>query len=142
MELHEKLREVRDHFREPYSALSLERSLGVLDCLLEDLSVGNWDGFEAEPISKDSAAKVKLFLELLPAHIQMPEIVPEPDGDIGLEWEFDEDLWLILSFSGDGIIHYTGCFGKGIKARGNEKFYSEIPSEIAGKIYRLFREVK
>ncbi len=142
LELYKKLKDVKDHFRQPYSALSLERSLGELDGFLEELSVGNWDGFEAEPISKGAAARVKLFLELLPAHIPMPEIIPEPDGNIGLEWEFDGDFWLIFSFSGDGTIHYVGSFGKGIKAKGSEFFSFEIPSEIAGKICRLFREAK
>lgn len=133
---------VKGHLLQTYSALHLQIALSEVENLSEELSNENWDGYGATPISRDSAVEVQRFLKLLPPQIPMPEILPEPDGHIGLEWELDHDCWLILSFSGDGKIHYAGKFGGGVRTKGSEQFFFALPGEIKAKIYRLFRKLK
>lgn len=46
----------------------------------------NWDGFDADPITADTRAAAKDFLDSLPKVLSAPAIAPGSDGAIALEW--------------------------------------------------------
>jgi hypothetical protein len=50
----------------------------------------NWDGFDAEPVTRATLASARRFLRLLPDTFGAPDIAPGADGTIGLEWSFTD----------------------------------------------------
>ncbi len=54
--------------------------------LAEECSIENWDGYDASPISGKAFNTVVKFVRSLPDGIALPEVSPEPDGSISLDW--------------------------------------------------------
>jgi len=52
----------------------------------EECAKENWDGYGAVPISITTIWNTESFIRLLPVSISLPEIAPEPDGSISLDW--------------------------------------------------------
>jgi hypothetical protein len=46
----------------------------------------DWDGEGAEPISELATDRAIAFIRALPRSVPVPEIAPEPDGSISLDW--------------------------------------------------------
>lgn len=58
---------------------------------LNELSIpqyreANWDGYGALPISEDTIKNCVIIIDALPRHVPVPDIIPEPNGDVGLDW--------------------------------------------------------
>lgn len=101
----------------------------------------NWDGYDAMPISQAALSEAERFLGALPSWIPAPEIVPEPDGDIGFEWNRGKDWVFVASVNGTNRITYAGLFGIGNKTHGTELFDGSIPKTLSDLIARLLRNV-
>lgn len=128
-----------EHFREPAYWIQLEHVLSTLSKVFEECFEENWDGYNARPISFEAYEEARRFVELLPSYIPLPEVVPEPTGEIGLEWYKEKQYTFVISVSGCNIINYAGIFGEGNKTHGTEEFFSEsIPPTILQNIRRLF----
>ncbi len=52
----------------------------------QECSEEGWDGYGARPVTQETYDEAVRFLGALPSWLPTPEIVPEPDGDIGFEW--------------------------------------------------------
>jgi hypothetical protein len=52
----------------------------------EKLTEKNWDGYGAEPISKETIAYARRLLRIMPVVFGPPDISPGADGSIALEW--------------------------------------------------------
>jgi hypothetical protein len=48
----------------------------------------DWDGYGAEPITKETVRAARQILAILPKHFPPPDIAPGADGGIGFEWAF------------------------------------------------------
>lgn len=46
----------------------------------------NWDGHDAQPITKETLDYARRIVRLLPDTLGAPDIAPSADGSIGLEW--------------------------------------------------------
>ncbi len=68
----------------------------------------------------------------------MPDILPEPDGGIGLEWYKEKGFSFVISVSGKNIITYVGRFGKNNEIYGSEDFTDSVPIVILNGLKRLF----
>ncbi len=69
----------------------------------------------------------------------MPEVVPEPGGEIGLEWYRRKRLVFTVSVSGSNEIIYTGLFGTN-RIHGTEYFGDLLPSVILENLKRLYKD--
>lgn len=58
--------------------------LNSMDSLSDD-----WDGFGAASIPRQISQAASSFVLSLPVHIPTPEVSPNPNGTISLEWEND-----------------------------------------------------
>lgn len=67
-------------FGEKNSALSEIRVVAA-----EHAQTG-WDGEGAHPVSVSAANRAEAFVRALPSGLPMPEVAPEPDGSISLDW--------------------------------------------------------
>ncbi|MGV7215909.1 hypothetical protein [Bradyrhizobium sp. UFLA05-112] len=48
----------------------------------------DWDGYGAEPISRETVRAARSFSRLLPPSVLKPDVAPGADGTIGFEWRF------------------------------------------------------
>ncbi|WP_068470548.1 hypothetical protein [Candidatus Protochlamydia phocaeensis] len=88
----------------------------------------NWDGYDAVAINRSAIYATSIFIELLPDGIKIPEIVPEPTGEIGFEWTNGKHAIFAVSVNSQTIT-FAGLFGSG-KSHGEVKFLNVIPSII------------
>lgn len=102
-----------------------------------DWNAPNWDNYGAVPVSDTAYAEALRFMAPLPRGLPAPEITPEPDGDVALDWHIAKGWALSLSFSGRGVITYAGLFGLDDKAHGTEPLHDTIPAMT----YRLIRKI-
>jgi hypothetical protein len=105
--------------------------------LPDDVTHANWDGEGADPVPKAAFEEARIFLRKFPSFTPLPDVNPEPDGHLGLEWYRDNRHQFVVSFNGTGILSYAGLIGQ-------ESVYSrryieeEIPEEILTNIARVF----
>ena len=60
---------------------------------------------------------------------QPNEILPEPDGAVGLVWYKSANFIFVISFSGKKIIDYVGIF-HGKKIKGTVSFEDDLIPQI------------
>ena len=82
------------------------------------------------PVSPDAVLEAQYFLRQLPLGAKMPDVLPEPDGDIGLEWVDDHARTLVIGFSGTSEITFAALLGGGEKKHGTARFVGSIPPSI------------
>lgn len=54
--------------------------------LVNECAGPGWDGAGAEPVDRFAAFRAIEFIRALPPAVPLPEIAPEPDGSISLDW--------------------------------------------------------
>lgn len=45
-----------------------------------------WDGYDAQVVSRRAVGNAVSFIEALPPEFPLPEVAPEPDGSVELDW--------------------------------------------------------
>lgn len=125
--------------------LDLGGTIDWTDCALESLNEvyeeclePNWDGYGAAAISPEAYFEASKLLRIIPTSFPMPEILPEPEGEIGLEWYKRENHVFVVSVAGNNIITYAGLFGENNEIHGTEYFGDSIPKVIIDSVERLF----
>lgn len=99
-----------------------------------------WDGYGAKAITQATFIRAQAFLNDLPPWMPAPDIVPEADGDIAIEWYVAENQTFSVSVGGDGPLHYAGLFGHDDEVHGVKAFDgAAVPDEILQLICRLLR---
>ena len=94
------------------------------ECITDD-----WDCYGAKAISSEVVHETFKFVDLLPVDITMPEVIPEPSGDIGLFWKKSKGQVLSLSITSKGVISFAYLFGKD-EGCGHLHFFDELPKMI------------
>ena len=132
-------RALAERRRERRAAASAPQSLALdsLARIAAEYSVDGWDGYDAKRISARTEVLARVFLESLPMWLPAPDIVPEPDGDLSIEWDFASDKIFSVSIGEMGKLHYAGLLGGGVERHGVEPFTGVVTTEILGYIKRL-----
>ena len=99
-----------------------------------ECSVTNWDGYGAAPISPAAVRHAQDLLDVLPADVSEPQVVPDPDGDISLSWDSGVDHVFTISVSAAGTISYAGILGKGVQRHGQEPFRGDVAKILVESI--------
>lgn len=117
----------------------LDEVFQSLDEVFEECTEEGWDGYDARPITEETYFEARRLIESLPltSSIPMPEIIPEPSGEIGMEWSKGNRLVFVASVSGKNEIVYAGLFGTN-KTHGTEYFGESLPSPIIENLKRLY----
>ena len=106
----------------------------------EECSEEGWDGYDALPITEEAYfATIKLIKSLHVTVFPMPEVVPESNGEIGLEWYRRKRLVFTVSVSGNNEIVYAGLFGTN-SVHGTGYFGDLLPSVILENLKRLYKD--
>ncbi|NJO32688.1 MAG: hypothetical protein HC869_05660 [Rhodospirillales bacterium] len=108
--------------------------------IVQDCSTDGWDGYSAKAIGEEACSRTQTFLALLPVWMRAPDIVPEPDGQIAVEWYLDATHTFSVSIGEEGPLHYAGVFGDEDEDHGVKAFDGcRIPKEIGDLIDKVFR---
>ncbi len=100
-------------------------------------SVEDWDGYGATPVNLFAIKQIREFLSQLP-DLPIPEIIPDNDGSIALQWYRDKGNQLIISFNGEPELVYSGIFNYQNRSRGFELFSTYIAESILDLIKRIY----
>ena len=89
------------------------------ECFLEELwtiarncSVDDWDGYSAKAISKAAIINAANFYLSELRDMPLPEISPEPDGELALEWFGKDRSSFSISFGESDNLSYACLAGK------------------------------
>lgn len=115
------------------------RAFPDLDRIARDCANAEWDGYRAEPISRSTCDRARAFLKLLPTWMIAPDIVPEADGDIAIEWYVAPRKTFSISIGANGPLHYAGLLGHEEEAHGVVPFTENIPETLLRHISEIVR---
>ena len=121
----------------PETESSISSIIDEIESIASECSEKNWDGYDAAPIHRDSVNAAIQFLHGIQISQPIPDVVPEPDGDLALEWEIDADNWLIVSFHGTSFIHFAAKFGEGTRFEGKDPNGDQNRKFIQGFLDRI-----
>ena len=127
-------------FRIPESIGRYSDILNELEEIKVSCNQDNWDGYGANAVSYDtylSAIEVILMLNSAFLNVPMPEITPEPDGDIAFEWNDGHGRTFLFSIDDNQTLTYAGIFGSG-KTHGFEILGDFLPGVLIYNLKRLF----
>jgi hypothetical protein len=110
-----------------------QRPREALYDLAERCKQGDWDGEGADAISPGTYQRAYAFLDALPIDLPDPCFIPEPDGQIAMEWYAGAGRLAVVSIGEDGKLLYSFDLG-GKRGSGNEFFAGDIPESILGLI--------
>lgn len=126
------------NFRNAETLGRTDEILESLNEIFEECSMEGWDGYDAPPITEEAYYEAEKLIRSLPfTAFPMPEITPEPNGDIGLEWNKGTSQVFVASVSGRNEIIYAGLFGRN-KVRGTEYFGDILPAAVIVNLQRLY----
>lgn len=80
--------------------------IAQLWALARECATENWDGDGAASVNPAAVIRAERFLRLLPDEVPVPEISPDPDGDISLDWKIG-DFQLTMSIGASDSVPYA-----------------------------------
>ena len=116
------------------------RAISALGKLAQECGKAGWDGLAAEAISIHTIVRAADFLCSLPQWMCAPDLVPEADGNLAIEWYFGPHRSFSVSINSEGPVHYAGLFGGEEEIHGVAPFVGQIPQSIVQLLARLVRE--
>jgi len=123
-----------------YSWFESDLAIEKLEEVYRQCSFDDWDGYDAAAISKETYFEARRLLRLIPSSCPLPDILPEPEGEIGFEWYRGKGFSFVISVGGNNIITYAGQFGENNEIYGSECFRDSMPQIILYSLERLFQE--
>jgi len=127
----EHLRLVCEHYSKPRREILEPEIMALLGS-----DTGNE---ESVAVSDETARQALAFAMLLPRAMPIPEVAPDPDGEISFDWIGKSGKMFSVSISADGRISYAGRFGDKSKTHGIEQLSEVFPREILLGIEKAIR---
>lgn len=88
---------------------------GALRCIRDECSSTNWDGEDGKPVSRRTIELTRKIVEAifasLPLSTPPPDLVPESDGEISVNWVLDAKRMFALSIGEHEKLNFAGQFG-------------------------------
>ena len=114
-------------------------SLTELAHAAEEATHDDWDGYGGHAVQSETIALARAFIDQLPAFVPPPDVTPEPDGEISLDWRAGPWRTFSVSIGPQGRLTYAGLFGRVPNARGTEVLGDFIPASILTGLTRLLQ---
>lgn len=115
------------------------RAAAVLARIAFEYAEAGWDGYRSKPIRRAACERAQSFIDALPCWMPSPDIVPEADGEISIEWDLAPDRIFSISIGAEGPLHFAGIFGRNKERHGVEPFDEAVPEEIFNYINQILR---
>jgi hypothetical protein len=94
---------------------------------------------ESVAVSDETARQAITFAMLLPKAAPIPEVAPDPDGEISFDWFGKAGKVFSISIGADGRISYAGRFSDKSKIHGIEQLSDACPPEILFGLEKVLR---
>ncbi len=79
--------------------------------LANECSQPDWDGYGASPLDERAALAAVDFIRALPEGVPLPDLAPEPDGSISLDWIQSRNRLFSLSVAPGNRLVYAWLDG-------------------------------
>lgn len=101
-----------------------------------------WDGDDAKPVAYLTCYKAIRFIEQLPSNLPPPEIIPDDDGYIELEW-YHEGRSFSFYITPSDVVLYAVYYSRNDRSSGRFTFNDALPEydHIPKNVRQLIREV-
>lgn len=107
--------------------------LAELRSVVEECEEPDWDGYGAAAIDGASARVAEQIIRALPNDVAMPEVTPQPNGHIALDWIAARHRMLSVSASPNARLAFAWLDGSD-RGYGVVRFDGErVPREILAK---------
>lgn len=128
----------KKHYSIPSSICSREKDVAELfnEIYANEYRSDNWDGENAKAIQLATIHFARYVVALFDKKIPLPEVVPEPNGDVGMEWVFNNEH-IVISISKDAGYTYAYISDEGGRQYGSGKLRG---NGIPDNIIRLLQE--
>ncbi len=127
-------RDARDISR--YWSAALDEALDDLAGLKQECREPGWDGYRAKSVNAETLEQVVAFLRALPENVPVPDLVPEPDGEVSVEWQNGPRRVFSVSLGPHERLSYAGLLGAN-RWHGVDLFFGTVPLEIIRGIARI-----
>ena len=105
-------------------------ALSCLHTLAIECAEDDWDGNNAHALDPIAIKNTEAFLRSLPESLPLPDLAPEPDGSISLDWSPSRQRIFSMSISASNRLAYAWLDGAE-KGRGVARFDGTVvPSRI------------
>lgn len=108
----------------------------IMEVIVENCKPG-WDGHDAKALSVSLLPKALKLSKKLDQFNTLPEITPEPDGEIALEWFGNDGSTFSISIGKDNKLRYAGLFPHNNKVYGVEDLDSPNEKILSGYIQKV-----
>jgi len=104
--------------------------ISQLRALANECADGNWDGNGAHPVNPVAVFMAESFVRAIPSTLPLPELAPEPDGSVSLDWIQSRNRLFSLSVGPNNRLAYAWLDGTD-KGHGVASFDRErIPQRV------------
>lgn len=107
-------------------AFDFRRVDAVLEEIERDCVHAGWDGPGSQPVDGPTLRVARAWLaalrDIARPDLAMPEVVPEADGDVRIDWDVDLDRYVVVSVSLEGWLHYTASTPRRGRVHGRVRF--------------------
>lgn len=102
--------------------------------LANECSQEGWDGEHARPLDREAIHRAIELIRALPDYVPLPELAPEPDGAVSLDWIRSRNRVLSISVSGRDRLAFAWLDGTA-RGHGVEPFVEgSIPERLLDAI--------
>jgi hypothetical protein len=108
--------------------------------ILEECKTDGWDGYQAKAIAPATLNNVITFSDSLNIGLPQPEICPEADGEIALEWFGENNSTMSISIGSSNTINYSAIFPDGHCTHGTENLQKNNNSMLESYIQRVTKK--
>jgi hypothetical protein len=99
-----------------------------------------WDGYGAKAISPVTKEQAQALIDMFPFSFAMPEVLPDPDGEIALCWDLGPGRVFTTTVGSSGLVSYAGILGNGEKPHGVEPIKGKIPKPVIEALDKLLSQ--
>jgi hypothetical protein len=121
----------------PFSSVGSTSFEREVQKVFDQCAEKDWDGYGAKPLHRTLQEKVIRFLRSLPSHVSVPEVVPEPDGAVALEWANSKHQVLSLSIDLSDQIAFAWLDGAE-RGKGVLRSRASFPEKITALLESIF----
>ncbi|MFH1857211.1 MAG: hypothetical protein ABH836_08350 [Candidatus Omnitrophota bacterium] len=135
-ETDKKIQEDNLHIAESAYLFSFSSCYEMLFEIARDCSEPGWDGYDAVPISGEVYLKIFTLINNFSIGLQAPELVPENDGAITLEWHKNHKQEISISINPNNIAYYA-CLDGSEKKHGSCVLQESLPPFLINMIDQI-----
>lgn len=120
---------------------NVSKSTGLSGQIKEALIEADTDEWRREgnlPVTEETIHTVKSFLEELPVEYQHPDIAPEPDGHVSMEWYVNKRRLLTVSAAPGNRLYWAALIDNE-DPRGSLTLQGSVPNTVLFMLERIHR---